>query len=164
VFRFIPRAVEVRTGAVGYAEQSSATPRRSSRMYRAVRPRGAGGSVAESLIDVAMGLMAPPAMFAVIVEALTDAGIRHGMPHDTAAELVVAAMAGTALLGPDNTLGLPVGDVANGATARGLGPGPAGVTPRCRTRWTPCSGAPAMTLLAVTRGHRELRRRGPRLC
>ena len=37
-------------------------------------------------------------MFAVAVEALTDAGIRHGMPHDTAAELVADAMAGTAAL------------------------------------------------------------------
>jgi pyrroline-5-carboxylate reductase len=37
-------------------------------------------------------------MFAVIVEALTDAGIRHGMPHDTAAALVADAMAGTAAL------------------------------------------------------------------
>jgi pyrroline-5-carboxylate reductase len=53
----------------------------------------------ESLIDVAMGLMSTsPAMFAVIVEALTDAGIRHGMPHDTAAALVADAMAGTAAL------------------------------------------------------------------
>jgi pyrroline-5-carboxylate reductase len=53
----------------------------------------------ESLIDVAMGLTSTsPAMFAVVVEALTDAGIRHGMPHDTAAELVADAMAGTAAL------------------------------------------------------------------
>jgi pyrroline-5-carboxylate reductase len=102
VFRFIPSvAVEVRTGAVGYAEQELAGEAAAlepqvlelfGRVGRVVR-------LPESLIDVAMGLMSTsPAMFAVVVEALTDAGIRHGMPHDTAAELVADAMAGTAAL------------------------------------------------------------------
>jgi pyrroline-5-carboxylate reductase len=129
VFRFIPRvAVEVRTGAVGYAEQEL------SGDAAALEPDvlelfGRVGRVVplpESLIDVAMGLMSTsPAMFAVIVEALTDAGIRHGMPHDTAAELVVAAMAGTAALlqaHDHDTLGLRRSVTSpGGATARGLG-------------------------------------------
>jgi pyrroline-5-carboxylate reductase len=66
VFRFIPSvAVEVRTGALGYAEQE---------------------------LDEAAAALEPQ------VQALTDAGVRHGMPHDTAAALVADAMAGTAAL------------------------------------------------------------------
>jgi pyrroline-5-carboxylate reductase len=102
VYRFIPSvAVEVRTGALGYAQQDL------DRQAAALEPQvlelfGRLGDVValpESLIDVAMGLMSTsPAMFAVVVEALVDAGIRHGMPHDTAAALVTDAMAGTAAL------------------------------------------------------------------
>jgi len=102
VFRFIPSvAVEVRTGALGYAEQDldEAAAALEPQVLELFGRLGRVVPLPESLIDVAMGLMSTsPAMFAVIVEALTDAGIRHGMPHDTAAALVADAMAGTAAL------------------------------------------------------------------
>src|ERR671922_151748 len=102
VFRFIPSvAVEVRTGGVGYAGQelSGEAAELEPRVLELFGRVGRIVPLPESLIDVAMGLMSTsPAMFAVMVEALTDAGIRHGMPHDTAGALVTDAMAGTAAL------------------------------------------------------------------
>ena len=102
VFRFIPSvAVEVRTGALGYAEQDldEAAAALEPQVLELFGRLGRVVPLPESLIDVAMGLMSTsPAMFAVIAEALTDAGIRHGMPHDIAAALVADAMAGTAAL------------------------------------------------------------------
>jgi pyrroline-5-carboxylate reductase len=99
-FRFIPSvAAEVRTGTVGYAEQEGADPELEAQVVELFGRVGTVVRLPESLIDVAMALMSTsPALFAVVVEALTDAGIRHGMPHDVAAELVDGAMAGTAAL------------------------------------------------------------------
>jgi pyrroline-5-carboxylate reductase len=100
VFRFIPSvAVEVRTGAVGYAEQDGLDATLEAQVLDLFGRLGTVVRLPEALMDVAMGLMSTsPAFFAVVAEALTDAGIRHGMPHDTAAELVAGAMAGAAAL------------------------------------------------------------------
>jgi pyrroline-5-carboxylate reductase len=100
VFRFIPSvAVEVRKGAVGYAEQEGVDAALEAQVLELFGRLGTVVRLPEGLIDVAMGLLSTsPAFFAVVAEALTDAGIRHGMPHDTAAELVAGAMAGTAAL------------------------------------------------------------------
>jgi pyrroline-5-carboxylate reductase len=100
VFRVIPSvAAEVRVGAVGYAQQDDADPELEPRVLDLFGRLGTVVPLPESLIDVAMGLMSTsPAIFAVVVEALTDAGIRHGMPHDRAAQLVAESMAGTAAL------------------------------------------------------------------
>jgi pyrroline-5-carboxylate reductase len=100
VFRFIPSvAVEVRAGAIGYAEQDGADEALERQVLALFGRIGTIVRLPESLIDVAMALMSTsPAFFAVAVEAMTDAGIRHGMPHDVAAELVADAMAGTAAL------------------------------------------------------------------
>src|SRR4051794_23645676 len=96
VFRFIPSvAVEVRTGAVGYAVQDGVDAALEAQVLELFGRLGTVVRLPEALMDVAMGLMSTsPAFFAVVAEALTDAGIRHGMPHDTAAELVAGAMAG----------------------------------------------------------------------
>ena len=37
-----------------------------------------------------------PAFFALVVEALVDAGVRHGMPAEEAGRMAVETMAGTA--------------------------------------------------------------------
>ena len=51
----------------------------------------------EPLLEPATALMGcGPAFFALVVEALVDAGVRHGLAPDTAAEMTVATMAGTA--------------------------------------------------------------------
>jgi pyrroline-5-carboxylate reductase len=53
----------------------------------------------EELIDTGMGLMSTaPAYYALVAEAQVDAGVRHGLPADRAAQLVVQTMAGTAAL------------------------------------------------------------------
>jgi pyrroline-5-carboxylate reductase len=100
VFRFIPSITnEVRAGAIGYARQDDADPELESQVLELFGRVGNVVPLPEPLIDVAMGLMSSsPAIYAVLVEALIDAGIRHGMPHDTASELAVDAMAGTAAL------------------------------------------------------------------
>src|SRR4051812_39505876 len=96
VFRFIPSvAVEVRTGAVGYAVQDGVDAALEAQVLELFGRLGTVVRLPEALMDVAMGLLSTsPAFFAVVAEALTDAGIRHGMPHDTAAELVAGAQGG----------------------------------------------------------------------
>jgi pyrroline-5-carboxylate reductase len=102
VYRFIPSVtVEVRTGAIGYAKQEldGLAAELEPRVLGQFGRLGTLVALPESLIDVAMGLMSTsPALLAVVAEAFIDAGIRHGMPHDTASQLVVEAMAGTAAL------------------------------------------------------------------
>jgi pyrroline-5-carboxylate reductase len=56
-------------------------------------------SLPEGQIETATGLMSSaPAYMALVAEAQIDAGVRHGIPADVAAELVVATMGGTAAL------------------------------------------------------------------
>jgi pyrroline-5-carboxylate reductase len=51
------------------------------------------------LFDAATALSGcGPALFALVIEALTDAGVREGLDNRQAAELAVSAMAGTAEL------------------------------------------------------------------
>jgi pyrroline-5-carboxylate reductase len=128
VFRFIPSvAVAVRAGAIGYAQQE-ADGDAAALEAQVLELFGRVGHVVplpESLMEVAMGLLSTsPAMFAVVVEALTDAGIRHGMPHETASVLVADAMAGTAALleaREHDTLGLRRSVTSpGGVTARAL--------------------------------------------
>src|SRR3954451_8483268 len=76
VFRLIPSvAAEVKIGAVGYAQQEGADPELERQVLELFGRLGTLVPMPESLIDVAMGLMSTsPAIFAVVVEALTDAG------------------------------------------------------------------------------------------
>ena len=101
----------------------------------------------EELLDVGMGLMSTaPAYYALVAEAQVDAGVRHGLPADRAAQLVVQTMAGTAaLLAPPRPR--HAGRAPRGHLARAARP-PAGSTrwsarasaPPSPTRWTPCAG------------------------
>ena len=51
----------------------------------------------EPLLEPAMALMScGPAFLALVVEAIADAGVRHGLEPQQAARLVVETMAGTA--------------------------------------------------------------------
>src|SRR6266699_2861874 len=57
----------------------------------------------EPLIDTAMAVMScSPAFFALVVEALVDAGVRNGLQPDDAGRMVVEAMAGTAAVLREN--------------------------------------------------------------
>jgi pyrroline-5-carboxylate reductase len=79
----------------------------------------------ERLIDSAMALMScGPAFFALVVEALVDAGVRHGLQPADASRMAVEAMAGTAATlraSGDDTLALRRRVTSpGGSTARGL--------------------------------------------
>lgn len=79
----------------------------------------------EELIEPAMALMScGPAFMALVVEALVDAGVLHGLDPDVAAQLVIETMAGSASVmratGGD-TRGLRRRVTSpGGSTARGL--------------------------------------------
>jgi len=65
-----------------------------------------------------------PAFFALVVEALADAGVRHGLRQEQAGRLVAETMAGTAAVlrdGGYDTAGLRRRVTSpGGSTARGL--------------------------------------------
>jgi pyrroline-5-carboxylate reductase len=79
----------------------------------------------EPLIDSAMAIMScGPAFFALVVEALVDAGVRRGLQPGDASRMAVEAMAGTAATlraSGDDTLALRRRVTSpGGSTARGL--------------------------------------------
>jgi pyrroline-5-carboxylate reductase len=79
----------------------------------------------EPLIDTAMAIMScGPAFFALVVEALVDAGVRRGLQPADASRMAVEAMAGTAATlreNDDDTKGLRRRVTSpGGSTARGL--------------------------------------------
>ena len=124
VYRVLPSlCAEVRRGPVALAD---APPQPLDAEVRELFGRiGDVIVLDDALIDVAMGLMSnSPAFYALIVEAQVDAGIRRGLPPETASALVIGAMGGTAALlehrGGD-TLALRRGVTSpGGSTARGL--------------------------------------------
>src|SRR4051812_42293877 len=79
----------------------------------------------EPLIDSAMAVMScSPAFFALVVEGMVDAAVRHGLQPSDAARMVTEAMAGTAsvLREHDFDTYAPRRRVTSpgGSTARGL--------------------------------------------
>ncbi len=102
VLRLMPSMpVEVRQGVVLIADDGSAE--HDSDLGRAVfdlvAELGLAVRLPEGQINAGMGLMSnAPAYMALVAEAQIDAGVRAGLPADTAAELVVQTMAGTAAL------------------------------------------------------------------
>ncbi len=127
VFRFIPNTpVEVRRGVLCYALGSGdGEPRLEQEILGLFGRVGRIIAVEERSIDTAMGLMSTaPAYVALIVEAWVDAGVRRGLAPDQAAEMVVAAVGGTAELiaarGMDTLAVRREVTSPGGVTARGL--------------------------------------------
>lgn len=100
VYRLIPSLpVEVRAGAVVQAADDEQDARLDAQVAELFRQLGSVVVVEDRLVDVAMGLMScAPAYLALIVEAQVDAGVRHGLRAEQAAELVVQTLTGTAEL------------------------------------------------------------------
>jgi pyrroline-5-carboxylate reductase len=100
VYRFIPSLpVEVRQGAIVQAADQPQDSRLDAEVHDLFAQLGSVVRVEDRLVDVAMGLMScAPAYLALIAEAQIDAGVRHGLRADQAAELVVQTLAGTAEL------------------------------------------------------------------
>jgi pyrroline-5-carboxylate reductase len=124
VYRVMPNIpAEAGQGVFAFAAGSVEGPEQD-----VVAKFGAIGTVVptpEPLIDSAMAVMScSPAFFALVVEALVDAGVRNGLQPDDAGRMVVGAMAGTAAVlreGGNDTLALRRRVTSpGGSTARGL--------------------------------------------
>lgn len=126
VYRFMPNIpAEVGQGVFAYAPGSLAFSGPEKDVLDLFRSAGTVIPIAERLIDAATAIMGcGPAFFALAVEALVDAGVRHGLQPDDAARMAVETMAGTASVlresGMD-TLALRRRVTSpGGSTARGL--------------------------------------------
>ena len=100
VYRFIPNLpAEVREGVLCYAAGSLAAEGPEDEVLDLFGRLGTVVPLDEPLIEPAMAVMSSgPAFFARIVEAFADAGVRHGLEPQTAAQLTAEAMGGTAAL------------------------------------------------------------------
>jgi pyrroline-5-carboxylate reductase len=98
VYRFIPNIpVEVGRGVFCYVPGTLAADGPQEELLRLFGRAGAVIPLDEPLLEPATALMScGPAFMALIVEALADAGSRHGLDPDQARRLVVETMAGSA--------------------------------------------------------------------
>ncbi len=98
VYRFMPNIpAEVGQGVLCYAPGERAADGPEDEILALFGKAGTVIPLPESLIDPATALMGcGPAFFALVVEALVDAGVRHGLNPAAASEMAVGTMAGTA--------------------------------------------------------------------
>jgi pyrroline-5-carboxylate reductase len=98
VYRLMPSIpVEVRQGVVCYVAGSRAAEGPEDELRELFGRLGTLIDVPEPLVDAATAVMScTPAFYALVVEALVDAGVAHGLPPDMAATMAVESMAGTA--------------------------------------------------------------------
>src|SRR3954447_20482355 len=126
VYRFMPNIpAEVGRGVFAYAPGSRAAAGPEQEILETFGRIGTVVPTPEPLIDAAMAVMScSPAFFALVVEALVDAGVRSGLQPEAASQMAVGAMAGTAatLRAHDlDTLALRRRVTSpGGSTARGL--------------------------------------------
>lgn len=98
VYRILPSIpAEVRRGVFCYAPGRLAAEGPEEQVVELFARLGTVVRLEERLIDPAMALMScGPAFLALVVEALGDAGVRHGLQAADATRLAVETMAGTA--------------------------------------------------------------------
>ncbi len=98
VYRFLPSIpAEVRHGVSCYAPGSRAAEGPEREVVELFERVGPVVKLDEPLIEPAMAVMScGPAFFALVVEALVDAGVRHGLQPADAGHMAVETMAGTA--------------------------------------------------------------------
>lgn len=98
VYRFMPNLpVEVRRGLFAYVPGTHAAEGPERAVLELFARAGAVVRLDEDAIDAAGTVMScGPAFFALVAEALADAGARHGLAEDVARRLAVETMAGTA--------------------------------------------------------------------
>jgi pyrroline-5-carboxylate reductase len=126
VYRFMPNIpAEVGEGVFAYAAGTHAAEGPEAEILETFGRIGTVVPTPEPLIDTAMAVMScSPAFFALVVEALVDAGVRNGLQPDAAAQMAVGAMAGSAAVlrsGDFDTLALRRRVTSpGGSTARGL--------------------------------------------
>jgi pyrroline-5-carboxylate reductase len=126
VYRFMPNiAAEVGQGVFVYSPGTKASEGPERDVLELFGRIGTVVPTPESLIDAATAINGcGPAFFALVVEALVEAGVRHGLQPDAAALMAVETMAGTASVlraSGHDTLGLRRRVTSpGGSTARGL--------------------------------------------
>lgn len=126
VYRLLPNvAAEVRRGVSCYVPGRLASEGPEKELLELFGRVGPVVTLDEPLVEPAMALMScGPAFFALVVEALADAGVRHGLQPADAHALALGTMAGTAQLMEDRAL--TPAEVRRrvtspgGSTARGL--------------------------------------------
>jgi pyrroline-5-carboxylate reductase len=98
VYRFMPNIpAEVGRGVFCYAPGARAAEGPEEEILDLFGQIGTVVRLPEPLIEPATALMGcGPAFFALVVEALVDAGVRHGLQPDQAGLMAAEAMAGTA--------------------------------------------------------------------
>jgi pyrroline-5-carboxylate reductase len=126
VYRFMPNIpAEVGQGVFCYSPGSRAAKGPEREVLELFGRIGTVVAIPEPLIDAATAIMGcGPAFFALVVEALVDAGVRHGLQPEDAGRMAVETMAGTASTlraGGLDTAGLRRRVTSpGGSTARGL--------------------------------------------
>src|SRR5438477_7065994 len=98
VYRLMPSIpVEVRQGVVCYVPGTRAAEGPEQEVRELFGRLGPLIELPEPLVDAATAVMScGPAFYALVVEALVDAGVAHGLAPDVAATMAVETMAGTA--------------------------------------------------------------------
>ena len=126
VYRFIPNIpVEVRQGVLCYSPGRRAADGPEDAILERLGGVGAIIPVPDGLVDTGMALMScGPAFLSLVVEAMVDAGVLHGLQPDDAGRMAVETMAGTAAVlrvSDLDTKGLRRRVTSpGGSTARGL--------------------------------------------
>jgi pyrroline-5-carboxylate reductase len=126
VYRFMPNIpAEVGQGVFCYAPGSKAAEGPERDVLELFGRAGTVIPIAEPLIDAATALMGcGPAFFALVIEALVDAGVRRGLTSDDASLMATETMAGAAAVLREtgfDTLSLRRRvSSPGGSTARGL--------------------------------------------
>src|SRR4051812_24080803 len=97
VYRLMPNIpVEVRQGVVCYVPGTRAGDGPEGEIRELFGRLGTLVELPEASIDAATAVMScAPAFYALVVEALVDAGVAHGLEPDAAGVMAVEAMAGT---------------------------------------------------------------------
>jgi pyrroline-5-carboxylate reductase len=100
VFRLMPNTpVEVRRGIVCYAPDPDVDTEIERQVVALFERLGVVVILDEKMIEAATAAMGVgPAYQALVVEAQVDAAVRHGLPAQLAAALIVETMAGSAVL------------------------------------------------------------------
>jgi pyrroline-5-carboxylate reductase len=89
----------VGAGASGYCLGEGATPADEALVRRLLEAVGRAYRVPESLIDAVTGLSGSgPAFVYAVIEALSDGGVRAGLPRDVATPLAAQTVLGAALM------------------------------------------------------------------
>ncbi|MEA2480677.1 MAG: pyrroline-5-carboxylate reductase, partial [Thermoleophilaceae bacterium] len=98
VYRFMPNIpAELRQGMLCYSPGALAGDGPESEILELFGRAGQVVELPEPLISPATALMGcGPGFFALVIEALTDAGVRHGLTPDQAVRLATGTMGGSA--------------------------------------------------------------------